>query len=240
MEKAELRAKYDEDMWVINLSEVEVTASRIEKKEDPRLLFWANAVSATTVSRVEIEKYQLSNQKAKDILVMLVPGVFEIGGGIHIRSSRTTDSPLVLIDGFERENALELSANVIESIDVFKGPSAAAFGMRGAYGVINITTRRGENSPLVEKPNHTIYTSLGYQKPVEFYSPKYETLDARQSLLPDYRTTIFWKPDIVISDSEEASFEFYTSDFPTTYSVVIEGLTIDGRIIRQVEIIKVE
>ena len=79
-----------------------------------------------------------------------------------------------------------------------------------------------------------------YQEPVEFYSPKYETLEARQAVIPDYRTTIFWKPDIVVSDSEEASFEFYTSDYKTTYSVVIEGITNDGKIIRQVEKIRVE
>jgi len=77
--------------------------------------------------------------------------------------------------------------------------------------------------------------------PVEFYSPQYETLENKQLSIPDYRTTIFWKPNIVISnEEEETSFEFYTSDFPTTYSVVIEGLTVDGRIVRQVEKIRVE
>ena len=45
---------------------------------------------------------------------------------------------------------------------------------------------------------------------------------------------------MVVSDTGEASFEFYTSDFPTTYSVVIEGLTKDGGMIRQVEKIVVQ
>jgi len=58
-------------------------------------------------------------------------------------------------------------------------------------------------------------------------------LEAKHLTIPDYRTTIFWKPDIVIDDyKEETTFDFYTSDFPTTYSVVIEGLTTDGRIVR--------
>jgi hypothetical protein len=66
-------------------------------------------------------------------------------------------------------------------------------------------------------------------------------LEVRQSPILDLRTTIFWKPDIVILDEhEEATFEFYTSDFLTTYSVVIEGLTTDGKIIRQVEKITVK
>jgi hypothetical protein len=45
---------------------------------------------------------------------------------------------------------------------------------------------------------------------------------------------------VISEENETAIFEFYTSDFPTTYSVVIEGLTSDGRIIRQVEKIQVE
>jgi hypothetical protein len=74
-----------------------------------------------------------------------------------------------------------------------------------------------------------------------FYAPQYETLETKQSPIPDLRTTIFWKPDVVISDEqEEAVFEFYTSDFPTSYSVVIEGLTADGKIVRQVEKIQVK
>ena len=74
---------------------------------------------------------------------------------------------------------------------------------------------------------------------MEFYSPRYDTLEVKQSSIPDYRTTVFWKPDIVVPESGEASFEFYAADSPTTYSVVLEGLTTDGKIIRQVEKISI-
>jgi TonB-dependent SusC/RagA subfamily outer membrane receptor len=130
----------------------------------------------------------------------------------------------------------------VESIDIMKGSGAAQFGMRGLNGVISITTKTGGSDTRNEKKemNYAVYTPLGYQKPVEFYSPIYETLETKHLINPDFRTTIFWKPDVVIFESGEASFEFYTSDFPTTYSVVIEGLTIDGRIVRQVEKIRIE
>jgi len=145
--KAEQRAKYDEEMRLIYLDEVAVTASRINRS-DPRLQFYANTASDQTITREEIDKMQITN--------------------------------------------------------------------------------------------FAVYTPLGYQKPVEFYSPQYETLEAKHLTIPDYRTTIFWKPDVVISYDEEVTVEFYTSDFPTIYSVVIEGLTIDGKIIRQVEKIRIE
>ena len=247
--KAEQRSKYDDEMRVITLDEVEVTASRIEKKDESRLQFWANSNSDITIRREEIEK---TAPKLVTELLRNVPGLQVFPrGDIRIRGSLYR--PLVLIDGVpvywpdemisQDQSPLEtVSVHDIENIDIIKGIGVAMFGTRGEGGIISITTKRGidvirevEKNREQEAHKYITYTPLGYQKPVEFYSPKYETLEAKYLSIPDYRTTIFWKPDIVISKEGEASFEFYTSDFPTTYSVVIEGLTSDGRIIRQVE-----
>jgi len=240
--KAEQRARYDEDMWLIHLGEVEVTAQRIERRNEVRQQFWANASSDATVRREEIERTHRTN--VADYLVS-VPGV-HVSVEPNDRLKRIvkiagTEAPaLILVDGMPGD-INELSDSEVESIDVLKFASATTFGTRGMGGVISITTRRGGKVRDVEKFNQTVYTPLGYQKPVEFYSPKYETLESKHLTIPDYRTTIFWKPDLVISDdNEEATFEFYTSDFTTTYSVVIEGLTTDGQIVRQVEKIRVE
>ncbi|MDR0796261.1 MAG: TonB-dependent receptor plug domain-containing protein, partial [Tannerella sp.] len=166
------------------------------------------------------------------------PEAFE---SYFVRFCPLCDPALIVVDGIPVDTMDDIPPEVVESIDVLKFARAAAFGMRGSDGVISITTRGGEINDEIEKLNQTVYTPLGYQKPVEFYSPKYETLEAKHQTVPDYRTTIFWKPDVVISDDdEEATFEFYTSDFPTTYSVVIEGLRTDGRIVRQIEKIRVE
>ena len=75
---------------------------------------------------------------------------------------------------------------------------------------------------------------LGYQRPVEFYSPKYETIDEKNAEKPDLRTTLYWNPSIQTDENGEASFDFYTADESTTYSVIIEGITNDGKIIRHV------
>jgi len=258
--KAEQRSKYDEDMRTVQLGEVVVTGRRrIEKnKDEPRLQFWANIGSDVTVKREDFEKWH--PRTVYDIL-RTIPGVrvSSDDGFVVIRESmtfylNTPPPPLILIDGIEIAmtkvyNPLqEMSVSDIASIDIFKGPSTSAFGFRGGYGVISITTVRGLNDIRNEKNNkesrslnNAVYTPLGYQTPVEFYSPDYEKLDAQNSIIPDYRTTLFWKPDIVVSgEGKEVSFEFYTSDFSTTYSVVIEGLTNDGKIVRQIEKIRVE
>jgi len=122
------------------------------------------------------------------------------------------------------------------------GVGATIFGVRGTNGAISITTRRGKDVPVkCFYDNITTGIPLGYQKPVAFYSPTYDTPDTKVSNVPDCRTTIFWKPDIIISDEHKvAGFEFYTSDFPTSYSIVIEGLTTDGKIVREMKEIIVE
>jgi len=247
MMKAEQRSRYDSDMQVILLHEVEVTARRrMERKDEPRLDFMENEFSDMTLRRENFEKqYPLF---VTDIL-RGIAGVMVFSNGLI--SIRGGGLPLVLIDGLPvdwpsprsaiksiYQSPLEMvSVQDVESIDIFKeAASEVIFGVRGDNGVISITTRRGidavreaEKMREGKVHNYAVYTPLGYQKPVEFYSPKYETLEEKQSTIPDYRTTIFWKPDLLISDTTGANFEFYTSDFPTTYSVVIEGLTDDGK-----------
>ena len=259
IEKAVQRAKFDEDVWYLQLEEIAITAKRVER--EARTQFWANKSSDKTISRDDIEKYKFSNRSLIESISMFDPGIrvslngadkivvvrgnfsSEVGSVIDGRSKKIVPA-LLVVDGIAREDensAWEMPMSNIESIDVFKGASAVSFGMRGANGVISVTTRRGGNPSVdIEKHNQVVYTPLGYQRPVEFYSPKYETLQAKRSAIPDLRTTIYWKPDIVISEDGKVSFEFYTSDFRTTYSVVIEGITSDGRMVRQVEKIRVE
>ena len=253
IQKAGQRARFDEDMQIIYLPEVEVTALRIRRNET-RNRFWSNINSDVTIRREAIEKQRF--RWLADYVAANVPGVrveqSPSGGAPVIIFLRNVNNlqdkyspPLVYIDGFpvggptSTNEDFSIPPDQIESIDVFV--DGHGFGMRGANGVISITTRKGFTGNRSEKSNYAVYAPLGYQQPAEFYAPKYETQERRQSPIPDYRTTIYWKPDIVINeDTGESTFEFYTSDFRTTYSVVIEGITKDGHIIRQVEKIKVE
>ena len=57
-------------------------------------------------------------------------------------------SPLVLVDGFPRDLS-DITATEIESITVLKDAAAAAlYGVKGANGVVSITTKRGKSTPL--------------------------------------------------------------------------------------------
>ena len=236
IEKASQRTKYEEDLWTIQLHEVEVSAPIIKKRE-PRDDFYLNTAASNTITRETIDDYKYSTIQNYLSMIpgLLVSTSYDAGGRIIFSYSIPgNNGPMkFFIDGVEvidLDDFNYLLPTTIESIDVIK--TATLLGVRGAGGAISVTTRR-RGDPAPEKQNNFVYTPLGYQQPVEFYAPIYETLEARQSTIPDYRTTIFWKPDVVLSDDGKAIFEFYTSDFPTNYSVVIEGLTADGKIVRQ-------
>jgi len=93
-------------------------------------------------------------------LVGRMPGLFATQGGgepgndgskIRIRGigtfSGNTD-PLVLVDGIQVDNYNNIDPNEIETVTVLKDASSTAvYGIRGANGVLIITTKRGKTGP---------------------------------------------------------------------------------------------
>ncbi len=67
--------------------------------------------------------------------------------------------PLIMIDGIEAKNYNNLDPNEIENITILKDASATAvYGVRGANGVVLITTKRGE----LGRPKLSISSNFGF------------------------------------------------------------------------------
>ena len=82
-------------------------------------------------------------------------------------------SPLYVVDGIFNDNIDYINPNDIESIEILKDPSSLAiFGVRGAAGVIAITTKRAKAGQTVVNFN----TSYGFKKLVD----KIKLADAAQ------------------------------------------------------------
>ena len=163
------------------------------------------------------------------------------GGGIsvRIRSEISISLPtkiLWLLDDIPMEefNLDMISADDIERIDILKSiGNLAIFGLRGAGGVIAIYTKKSTSaSDVIHRPNVKTIMPLACQLPVAFYAPKYDTEAARNNSKTDHRTTIHWEPVVQTDSQGLASFEFYTADNPSSYTVVVEGLTKNGKIVR--------
>lgn len=99
---------------------------------------------------------QSSGQPGKDAADIYVRGVATLSSDV---------APLVLVDGVERTFS-DLDPNEIESISILKDASSTAvFGVRGANGVILVTTRQGETG----RPKITVTSSVGLEKPDDLY-----------------------------------------------------------------------
>ena len=105
-------------------------------------------------------------------------------------TSWNSSDPLVLVDGVERPmNSVDI--NSVATISVLKDASATAvFGVRGANGVILITTKRGEEGKAVININAS--TTLKTYSKLPDMMDSYDALDLRNKsimseleLLPD-------------------------------------------------------
>jgi hypothetical protein len=231
-DKAELKYTSENGERLIYLSELTITAEKKPLRESA----YYSSNFATSITEDDLKKIP-----GQDILLLLsqIPGITvdhsfkfdrENRYPVYIRQS----VPILMVDDvtWDLKDIDQIPVSAIEQIDVFK--DANPFGMRGSGGAISIFTKRGgavtdETSPLHIRS----IIPLGYQTPIEFYAPKYDTPQKQNAQTPDLRTTIHWQPVVQTDSSGIASFEFYTADEPTSYTVVIEGLTDEGSIIRQ-------
>jgi TonB-linked SusC/RagA family outer membrane protein len=136
------------------LDEVVVVGYGTQKKET---VTGAIAVISSEIL-VQSPQANISNSLAGRL-----PGVLAIqrngepGGDateLRIRGTGTfsgSSSPLVMIDGIESLNFNNIDPNEIESISILKDASATAvYGVRGANGVLLITTKRGtKQAPVI-------------------------------------------------------------------------------------------
>lgn len=130
------------------LDEVVVTGMGAQKK-----ITVTGAV--TNVKVDELKRYPSSN--LSNVLAGNVPGIMAMQTSgqpgkntseFWVRGISTfgaSNSALILVDGFERNNLNEINTEDIESFTVLKDASATAiYGSKGANGVILITTKHGK------------------------------------------------------------------------------------------------
>ena len=141
--------------------------------------------------------------------------------------------------GRQLEVLRTLNKDDIEQVDVMKPPYSLIYDPMTIGGVIAITTKRGSDKYNAKWGLTNLKTTmpLGFQKPSEFYVPRYDLIAEKENKNPDLRTTIHWQPHLKVQNGK-ANIEFYTADGTVDYSVVIEGVGKDGRLLRMEENIK--
>jgi hypothetical protein len=64
---------------------------------------------------------------------------------------------------------------------------------------------------------------------LNFASPVYDSEAKRETPNADFRTLLYWNPDIKVTSDTRISF--YTSDHLSEYEVVVRGRTSDGEVV---------
>ena len=114
----------------------------------------ANITNVLAGALPGVSTIQNSGQPGKDAATIFVRG----SGSLFDSQSQ----PLILVDGVERSFS-QIDPNEIESISILKDASSTAvFGVRGANGVILVTTRRGKSG----KPQINFNSSMALQQPI--------------------------------------------------------------------------
>ncbi|MBR5086737.1 MAG: hypothetical protein IKX31_07000 [Muribaculaceae bacterium] len=169
--------------------------------------------------------------------VPLETDVTSSGGSATNRNARRTMSSMVLessIDNTFNYLIQMYPFDAVKQIDYIPGYAAIAIG-GGRYkgGVLCITTKDGSEK-VSRKTDFTlkVVSPLGYQKPAEFYAPRYDTGDNGIGEGTDLRETLYWNPSITIGSNKQARFNFYTNDAASTsYTITVEGVTQSGELI---------
>jgi len=173
---------------------------------------------------------EILREYVPDVNVRKRNGKFQLPVFDNIRKEFFRVSPLILLDGVP-----VLDADKIMSYDPLKIKKLEVLARMYFYGnmffggIINFITYQGDIPGFELDPHATVidYGTLQMQR--EFFSPSYETPQLAAGRLPDFRTLLYWSPNVQTGISGRNETAFYTSDLPGRYAAVIEGITSDGK-----------
>lgn len=138
---------------------------------------------------------------------------------------------MVVANGVEIDagTLVSIPPSDIEGVEILTSGSNTA--IYNSAGVIVLTFIKGGGSRLPSTYLDHINVK-GYSDAREFYSPNYDSPDAKTKI-PDLRSTVYWSPNLVTQPDGKISFNCFTSDEPGIYRVTIEGMNLNGRLGRQ-------
>ncbi|MDR1743366.1 MAG: TonB-dependent receptor [Dysgonamonadaceae bacterium] len=198
------------------LEEVVVVAYGVQKKET-----LTGAVSSVSAKDLKVS----SSASIANALAGRISGLTSMQGSgqpgmddaaLYLRGIGTINgtSPLILIDGVPRDNIRTIDVNEVETISVLKDASATAvFGVRGANGVILITTKRGKPGKPELQINTTNSISAFTREPSRTHSVEYMRL-RNQALINDgLGVSVFTEDEIAKFENPLIGLDPSASDY---------------------------
>ncbi|MEO8473173.1 MAG: carboxypeptidase-like regulatory domain-containing protein [Chryseolinea sp.] len=248
--------KLDPAIKTVLLQSVTIQDKHISSARRPTTTFDVEVTGEWLRARntIDIVSAMQTRVPGMRVIVNLVDGMpqrfIQLSGPSSLAKDNLSQ-PIVLIDGqvlSDRDESLtdqisRLSPEVIDRIEVTKYGNGAAYGARGSNGIIAIYTRRPGNSVTdkvadIDDANLTPLKFRGFSIPGKFMAPDYSDPENLKNL-PDNRSTIFWNPSITYDGKHSLYINFYAADPTTSYRIVVEGVTAEGKPVRTEKIISI-
>lgn len=128
---------------------------------------------------------------------------------------------LVLLDGmpvYDIDALMDYDARRLKFVQIYNG--RFQFGENPCQGVISFISRKGALQDFRLDEGTQMYNYEFPQNRPAFLSPIYEDKSSRN---PDFRHTLYFNPEV----TEDC--EFYTSDLPGTYEIVLKYIDKDRK-----------
>lgn len=215
-------------MRVYNLKEVTVTAKR-ERPSSKSI--YTGGINTYTVEEDRLQGY---GQTAFDAASRLPSVTITNGSEIHIRNN--SEPAIIVIDDIVYEDASDILKDIqvsdMSSISLLRGADAVILGPRASGGAVVITLKDPRNLPARPAQGIITYTPLGYSESVEFYHPTYDTPEKKNAQRSDFRSTVYWNPELRLDAEGKATIEYYTPDSTAPEDIIIEGVDKNGKVCR--------
>lgn len=215
-------------MRVYNLKEVTVTAKR-ERPSSKSI--YTGGINTYTVEEDRLQGY---GQTAFDAASRLPSVTITNASEIHIRNN--SEPAIIVIDDIVYEDASDILKDIqvsdMSSISLLRGADAVILGPRASGGAVVITLKDPRNLPARPAQGIITYTPLGYSESVEFYHPTYDTPEKKNAQRSDFRSTVYWNPELRLDAEGKATIEYYTPDSTAPEDIIIEGVDKNGKVCR--------
>lgn len=202
----------------------------------------ASVIDSTTFYGKPDERYFLDTYTRftvmEEVLSEYVPGVLVRRQNGHFKLIVSNMSyrkpfdndPLILLDGvpvYDVDRLMAFSPLKIKSLDVVTKRYLLGYGTLS--GIISFKTYKADLAGFQLDPHAVVLEYDGLQARRDFYAPSYATPEQSASRLADFRSLLYWNPNVTSNQQGKINLSFYTSDQEGRYLIVVHALTPDGR-----------
>ena len=173
---------------------------------------------------------EIFREIVKTVIVYRKAGEYKLGVIDGTTTEIIGENPMFLLDGvptFDHGRILEIDPALIRTIHVVD--SKYFIGDLEMDGIIDIRSWQGRFQDF-DLPSSTV--AYNFQSYAGYDDPSAEIDripdEVTDSHLPDFRSLLYWNPDISTDNEGNAEISFNAADIPGHYRIVVEGISIDG------------